>query len=371
MLKNFLKGTRVLDLSQYLPGPFATRLLADMGAEVVKIEPPAGDPLKQLDIEGKEGSSPFYEMLNAGKTVVTIDLKTDGGKTAFAALAARADVVLESFRPGVLDRLGFGEKRLNELNPRLIHCALSGFGQTGPYRLISGHDVGYVSITGGLNVTGPTEAPSIIYPPMADHAGAMQAALTILGALIARQRSGAGAFLDISLSESLLSWQGPGLTMPPARGEGIINGGAACYQIYRTGDDRFISLSPLEPKFWANFCEAVVRPQWIGRQYEPMPQTGLIGEVAAMFAEQPLAHWETLLHAADCCYQAVLEYPEVATHPQVEARGLVHSRDGITDVLYPAYVDGEPPEPRVPLRELDAETVLADWVGISRTDHPG
>jgi crotonobetainyl-CoA:carnitine CoA-transferase CaiB-like acyl-CoA transferase len=361
MLKDFLKGTRVLDLSQYLPGPFATRLLADMGADVVKVEPPSGDPLKNLDPEGKEGSSPFYEMINAGKTVITVDLKTDGGKTAFAALAARADVVLESFRPGVLDRLGFGEERLNDLNPRLIHCALSGYGQTGPYRLVSGHDIGYVSMTGGLNVSGPKEAPAITYPPMADHAGALQAALTILGALIARQRGGGGAFLDISLSESLLSWQGPGLTMPPARGEGVINGGTAFYQIYRTGDGRFISLSPLEPKFWANFCNAVGRPQWIVRQFEPMPQTALIGDVAALIAGHPLAHWEALLPAADCCYQAVLEYPEIVVHPHVEARGLVRSRDGITDVLFPAYVDGEPPEPRASLREADAETVLGEW----------
>jgi crotonobetainyl-CoA:carnitine CoA-transferase CaiB-like acyl-CoA transferase len=301
-------------------------------------------------------------MINAGKTVVTLDLKTDGGRTAFAAMVARADVLLESFRPGVLDRLGFGVERLNDLNPRLIHCALSGFGQTGPYRLVSGHDVGYVSMTGGLSVSGPKEAPAIIYPPMADHAGAMQAALTILGALIARERGGGGAFLDISLSESLLSWQGPGLTMPPARGEGVINGGAAFYQIYRTGDDHFISLSPLEPKFWANFCNAVDRPQWIARQFEPMPQTALVGDVAALFAGQSLAHWEAVLPAADCCYQAVLEYPEVADHPHVKARGLVRRHDGITDVLYPAYVDGNPPEPRTPLREADAETVLGEWV---------
>jgi crotonobetainyl-CoA:carnitine CoA-transferase CaiB-like acyl-CoA transferase len=363
MLKEFLKGTRVLDLSQYLPGPFATRLLADMGADVIKVEPPAGDPLRNLDPEGKTGSSPFYQMINAGKTVVTLDLKTGTGKAAFAALAAGADVLLESFRPGVLDRLGFGTEALNDLNPKLIHCALSGYGQTGPYRLVSGHDIGYVSMTGGLSVSGSKEAPTITYPPMADHAGAVQAVITILGALIARQRGGGGAFLDISLSESLLSWQGPGLTMPPARGEGVINGGAAFYQVYRTGDGRFVSLSPLEPKFWANFCNAVGRPQWIDRQSEPMPQTALVTDVAALFAGRPLAHWEALLPAADCCYQAVLEYPEVVVHPHTKARGLVRSVDGITDVMFPAYVDGEPPEPRAPLRETDAGTVLDEWAG--------
>ncbi len=264
----------MLDLSQYLPGPFATRLLSDMGATVVKVEPPAGDPLKHLDTEGKSGKSPFYEMINAGKSVITLDLKSDAGHEAMDALVSRADVLLESYRPGVLERLGFGLDRLKSLNPALIHCALSGYGQTGPYRLAAGHDIGYVSMTGGLSVSGTAETPTITYPPMADHAGALQAVITILGALIARNAGGGGAFLDVSLSESLLSWQGAGLTVPPPRGEGVINGGAAFYQIYRTADGRFVSLSPLEPKFWMNFCTAVERPDWVARQFEPVPQTG-------------------------------------------------------------------------------------------------
>ena len=172
MLTEFLRGTRVLDLSQYLPGPFATRLLADMGAEVLKVEPPAGDPLKHLDPEGKQGSSPFYEMINAGKSVVTLDLKTDAGHVAFESLISRADVLLESYRPGVLERLGFGQDRLQALNPTLIHCALSGYGQTGPYRLVSGHDISYVSMTGGLSASG-------WLPPSANWPEAIQPSATI------------------------------------------------------------------------------------------------------------------------------------------------------------------------------------------------
>ncbi len=363
MLRDFLKGTRVLDLSQYLPGPFATRLLSDMGAEVVKVEPPAGDPLKHLDTEGKSGKSPFYEMINAGKSVVILDLKSDDGHRAFEALVSRADVLLESYRPGVLDRLGFGQDRLKSLNPTLIHCALSGYGQTGPYRLVAGHDISYVSMTGGLDVSGTADTPTITYPPMADHAGAMQAVITILGALIARGSGGGGAFLDISLSESLLSWQGPGLTLPPLRGEGVINGGAAFYQIYRTADGRFVSLSPLEPKFWVNFCNAVDRAEWIARQFEPMPQTALVSDVAALFAARPLVHWEALLGGVECCYQAVLDYTEVPGHPHTQARGLVRESNGIIDVLFPAYVDGQPPAERTPLRDTNAETVIAEWGG--------
>jgi crotonobetainyl-CoA:carnitine CoA-transferase CaiB-like acyl-CoA transferase len=361
MLSEFLKGTRVLDLSQYLPGPFATRLLSDMGAEVIKVEPPAGDPLKHLGAEGDTGTSPFYEMINAGKTVVTLDLKSGSGHDAFEALVSRADVLLESYRPGVLDRLGFGADRLGALNATLIHCALSGYGQTGPYRLIPGHDISYVSMTGGLSASGTAETPTITYPPMADHAGANQAVITILGALIARDRGRGGAFLDVSLSESLLSWQGPGLTVPPPRGDGVINGGAAFYQIYPTADGRFVSLSPLEPKFWVNFCEAVGRADWIARQFEAMPQAALIADVAALFAGQPLSHWDALLGGAECCYQAVLDYAEVPDHPHTRARGLVRDAGSFIDVLFPAYVDGQPPEARTPLREADAESVIAGW----------
>lgn len=362
MITEFLQGLRVLDLSQYLPGPFATRLLADMGADVVKVEPPGGDPLRTLDTAAKPGgASPFYRMINAGKTVLMLDLKSEADRDAFARLVRCADVLLESFRPGVLDRLGFGPERLAELNPALIHCALSGFGQTGPYRLVPGHDLGYAAITGAIDATGTPDTPVIPYPPMADHAGAMQAATTILGALIARDRSGKGCFLDISLSESLLSWQAPALTVPPARGAAVINGGAAFYRIYLTADDRFVTLSPLEPKFWANFCTAVGRSGWIARQFEPLPQHALIADLVALFAAQPQAHWDDLLGSAECCYEPALTCAEVADHPQTRARGLVQAHDGKTEVLYPAYVDGEPPPSRSEVRDGAIAEVIAGW----------
>ena len=203
--------------------------------------------------------------------------------------------------------------------------------------------------------------PVIPYPPMADHAGSMQAVTTILGALIARGRSGKGCFLDVSLSESLLAWQAPALTVPPARGAAVINGGAAFYQIYRTADGRFVTLSPLEAKFWAAFCTAVGRPDWISRQFEPLPQTALIAELAQLFAAKPRAHWDELLLPADCCYEPVWTCAEVPEHPQVEARGLIHRRDGMVEVLFPAYVDGQPPSP--PTDPVDARVgdVLASW----------
>ena len=363
MLTDFLAGTRVLDLSMYLPGPFATRLLADMGADVVKVEPPAGDPTGTLDLDGDDGWGDFYSLLNAGKTVVRLDLKTEADAEALSAMVRRADVLLESFRPGVLDRLGFGEARLKELNPGIVHCALSGFGQTGPNRLASGHDVNYEAMTGGLGVGGTPERPTIPYPPAADYAGAMQAVITILGALVAHNRRGTGAYLDVSLTESLLSWQGPSLSVPPPRAGGIINGGAAFYQLYETADGRFVSLSPIEPKFWANFCRAVGRDDWTRRQWEPMPQVPLIAEVAELFRTQPLAHWDAVLTPAECCYQAVLTYDEVAAHPHMVERGLLRRTDRGLDVLFPAYVDGRPPEPRKAIRRAEAAEILAAWAG--------
>jgi len=364
-LRDFLDGIRVIDLSQYLPGPFATRMLADMGADVVKVEPPGGEPGRYFDAEGHPGDSPFWSVNNAAKTVITLDLKSDEGRAALATLIGAADILLESYRPGVLDRLGFGAEALQRLNPRLVHCALSGYGQTGPYRFASGHDINYEAITGGLNQCGVPERPVIPFPPMADYAGALQAVITVLGALQGRAHTGRGCFIDVSMAESLLFWNTLSFNAPMRRGQGLLNGGAAFYQIYPTADGRFVSLSPLEPKFWDNFCTAVGRPDWRKRRYEPLPQDGLIAEVSALFASRPLADWDALLQPADCCYQAVLTLDEAIAHPHVAARGLIDRSGRWTDVLFPALVDGEHAAPRRPVEEVPVETVLARWAAAA------
>ncbi|NQU61981.1 MAG: CoA transferase [Rhodospirillales bacterium] len=372
MLKDFLDGIRVLDLSQFLPGPFATQLLADMGADVLKVEPPAGDPQRRFNPVngglGPEGvRSPYYDVVNAGKTIVSIDLKSEDGKQAFEILISSADVLLESYRPGVLERLGFGRERLEELNPGLIHCALSGYGQTGPKRLKAGHDINYIASTGMFSASGIKEKPVLTWPPPADYASAQQAALTILGALIAKQKTEQGTFLDVSLAESMLAWQSFGLTAvgdaqgDPERGQNLLNGGAAAYQVYETGDDRFITLGALEVHFWKNFCEAVGHPEWVIRQFEPLPQTGLIAAVADMVKAQPLEYWNAVLGDVDCCYHPVLDYAEAALDPHTRARGLISKADNFTQVLFPAHVDGEPPEPRSPVAEVDLKTALKRW----------
>ncbi|NOY13245.1 MAG: CoA transferase, partial [Deltaproteobacteria bacterium] len=234
MLNDCLAGIRVLDLSQYLPGPFATQLLADLGADVIKIEPPVGDPMRRFIFCDADGESPFYKQVNAGKQVVQLDLKTAADQEVLSELLGNADVLLESYRPGVLERLGFGRSRLQELNPKLIHCALSGFGQTGPCRQRAGHDLTYLAMSGMLNLTGTVETPVMPFPPICDYAAGKQAATTILAALLRRGRTDQGAFIDVSLFEMALSWQSfalaaagrPGKAF--GRGRDLLTGGAAC-----------------------------------------------------------------------------------------------------------------------------------------------
>jgi len=368
----FLTGIRVLDLSQYLPGPYAGQILADLGAEVVKVEPPAGDPLRQVPPLDGDGLSAFYKLVNAGKTVVRLDLKAAAGKAAFLGLVDRADALIESFRPGALARLGLDAGALRARNPRLVHCALSGYGQSGPAALKAGHDINYMALAGGLARSGTAERPVGAHPPTADFASGMQAALTVLAALLGRTRSGRGATIDTSISETVLAWQSLALTAAgrpggeAARGEGRLSGGAACYRIYETADRRFITLGALEAKFWANFCRALGREDWVARQSEALPQTGLIAEVAEAIAARPLAAWQALLGDVDCCYQAVLEPTEVPDDPQVRARGLLRAYPGPDpriEVAFPALIDGAPPAPRAPFQERDAEYLLAAWKG--------
>src|SRR5579885_3153433 len=198
---DFLRGIRVVDVSQFIPGPQAALHLCDLGAEVVKVEPPGGEPMRTFPPLDPDGVGAPYKLMNRGKTVVELDLKTDAGKRAFADLIAAADVLVESYRPGVLDRLGFDRKTLERLNPGLVHVALTGFGQTGPYRTRAGHDINYMALAGGLAASGTEERPVAAYPPTADHASALQAALAAAAALFRRRESGRGAFIDVSLGD--------------------------------------------------------------------------------------------------------------------------------------------------------------------------
>ena len=369
MTFDLLAGLRVVDLSQWLPGPFAGQILSDLGAEVVKIEPPSGDPLRRLGPRDPDGLSAWYKQINAGKTILHLDLKALSGQDAFAELLRGADILLESYRPGTLEKLGFDAERRVGLNRRLIHCALSGYGQSGPLRLAGGHDINYMALGGGLARSGLPNQSVAAYPPTADHASALQAVIAILAAVIRRGQTGQGASLDISLMESVLAWQALPFTSALRggaeamdRGEGLLNGGAAFYRLYRTADDRVVSLGAIEPKFWSAFCDAVGRNDWTSRQAEPLPQTGLMTEVAALFATRSQADWSALLAEIDCCFMPVLEPDEVLTHPHVRARGLVRAVEGPSvEIAFGGLIDGQAQLPRTPVRELDLAEVLTAW----------
>lgn len=362
-----LRGIRIVEIGQYIPSPYAALMLADLGADVVKIEPPHGDPMRRVGVVSRDGASASYHTMNGGKRVARVDLKTGDGQKAVQDLVGKSDVLIESMRPGVLDRLGLGRDVLQRINPGLVHCAISGFGQNGPLRLEPGHDLNYMAAGGGLALSGTAERPVITRPPVSDYASAMQAALTIAAALFDRTRTGRGCHIDISMTDVMLAWQAPLLSEAlhdpkVRRAEDADSGGLACYNIYRTSDGRFVSLGAEEPHFWERFCTRVEKPGWIARRDEPAPQRELTREVADLFASREAAHWGALLTGADCCFQLVLEPAEVLEFPQFRERQLIRRTEwGAIDVLYPAWLDGRPPSAREPFTEVPSDAVGSIW----------
>jgi alpha-methylacyl-CoA racemase len=353
-LNRFLDGIRILDLSRHLPGPMATLFLADMGAEVLKIEPPSGDEARTMGPRGPEGNSIYFDAVNAGKTTRLLDLKDPDARREFVDLARTADVLIESFRPGVMTRLGVGSEDMRSSNPRLVYCSLNGFGLTGPLAQTAAHDINYLSLAGALfhNDNGIP----FFDPPVADCAAALFAALTIVGALHGRARDGQGCHIDLALADSVMPlqlWHLADLAAgkAPRPRERLLNGGAACYRIYDTADGRRVSLGALEPKFWHAFCAAAERPDWEPRHGEPLPQTHLIADVSALFASLTLQQCQERFDRADCCFAPMLDLAEAIESPHARSRGLVHRTPaGGLQALFPAIVDGERSAPRPPVR---------------------
>ena len=325
-----LNQVRVLDLSQYIPGPYLTRNLADLGAQVIKVEPPGGDPMRQFSAD-ENTLSPVYSWLNRGKKIVRLDLKSKSGILKLKQLLSGADILIDGFRPGVLNRLGFSREKIQMLNPKLIYCALTGFGQTGPYSQHAGHDLGYCAVAGMLSTTKKNKAPNLVYPPLADHVGSLQASNTILAALYSREKSGKGVFIDASLYEPVLSWNY--LTQSDHIAQ-VLGGDAAYYNVYQTADDRYISLSALEEKFWNNFCQAIGKEVWQARHSDPLPQDSLIREVVQLFKSRNLSDWNACLSSVDCCYEPITEVEEITAHPQTQYRKTVdHYPNLVNDQL--------------------------------------
>jgi crotonobetainyl-CoA:carnitine CoA-transferase CaiB-like acyl-CoA transferase len=339
-----LAGIRVLDLSRLLPGPYLTMILSDLGADVVKIEDPRiGDYMRQIP-PFKGGASGRFLAVNRDKRSVALDLKSPLGVNAFLRMVEKADVVVESFRPGVMDKLGVGWKVLEARNPRLVMCSISGYGQTGPYRERAGHDLNYIGLAGVLGMTGPAGgAPQMPGIQIADLAGgALWGAVGILGALTGRERTGTGGHVDISMTEGALALLAPELGnadaagTQPTRGTETLNGGLACYGVYRTKDGLHLSVGGLEPKFFLGFNEAIGRKGDLSELIAPPSEQARVrGEIQAILETKTRAEWEAIFARTDVCCEPVLEASELAAHPLHQAREVFFRLDGALQVRTP------------------------------------
>jgi crotonobetainyl-CoA:carnitine CoA-transferase CaiB-like acyl-CoA transferase len=326
-----LQGIRVLDLTRLLPGAFCTLLLADMGADVVKVEEPRSGDYMRWYPPLSDGQSVLFNALNRNKRSLTLNLKSEIGRDLFLDLAQGTDVVVEGNRPRVMDRLGLGWPVLRERNPRLVMCAITGYGQDGPFSQRAGHDLNYMAIAGALSLNGRRgEGPHPLAVQVADIGGGGQAAATaILGALLSVARGGEGRYLDVSMTDGALSWLAVPLAQvraqgPIERGMHRLTGRYACYGVYECADGRFMSVGALEPKFWRTLCDALGRLDLVDNQYaEGEAQERLRSEIASVFVTRRRDEWAAALAGLDVCCEPVLELEEVADHPQIRARGLV------------------------------------------------
>jgi crotonobetainyl-CoA:carnitine CoA-transferase CaiB-like acyl-CoA transferase len=329
-----LAGLKILDLSRLLPGGFCSLLLADLGAEVLKVEDTGmGDYVRWAPpyVEGVEDSakSALFLSLNRNKQSIRIDLKSEQGREVLLRLARDHDVLLESFRPGVLDRLGVGYERLKQENPGLVYCAISGYGQDGPARDRSGHDMNYLGLNGLLGLTGDLGgAPVQASGQIADlGGGALMAAVGILAALRERERSGEGQFVDVSMFDGSLSWlamtaaQMLAERKTPHRGELMLSGSVLCYRPYACADG-WVTLGALEPKFWQAWCRGVEREDLIEHQFQP-PGSDAHHAVEEVFRSRTRAEWQAFASAHDCCLEPVLELDEALDSELVRAREMV------------------------------------------------
>lgn len=331
-MRSALAGIKVLDLSRLLPGPFCSMLMADMGADVIKVEDPKlGDYIRWWPPKLGNNSG-FHVVLNRNKRSLTLNLKSSEGKEIFKRMAKDADVVLEGFRPGVMDRLGLGYEALKKINPRLVYCIITGYGVEGERALRAGHDINYLALNGALSYSGREGVPTLTGTQIADiGGGGLLAAFSIVTALLARERLGEGQFIDISMTDGALSWNclrwGQFIAdgKLPSPGDNFLNHGYACYNIYETKDGRYMSLGALEPQFWKAFCLAVGRSEWDRPSYfEPGEhQKALKEEIAELFKQKAQAEWTKLFSGFDCCCEPILDLAEIMDDPGVRGRKMV------------------------------------------------
>jgi crotonobetainyl-CoA:carnitine CoA-transferase CaiB-like acyl-CoA transferase len=324
-LSGLLHGLNVIDLSRNLPGPFCTRLLADLGATIVKVEPPEGDPTRPL--------APLFAALNHGKECRRIDFREAADIKRLHSWLAHADVMLDSFRPGVLAALGLNFESLSSINPKLVMVSITGYGQQGPWAGRGGHDLNFLAISGALDqMRAPGGELAMSNVPWGDMAGGSSlACIAILAALFDVQRSGRGRHIDISMAHgahahlilptATASLFAPLLGRAPGAGEDLLNGALPCYNLYATADQRHLAVAALEFKFWAAACAVFDRPDWVLRHWQrgllpgSAENASLRGEVATLVATRTLAEWSARFERTDACVTPVLTMTEARAHP--------------------------------------------------------
>jgi len=343
-----LAGLRVLDLTRLLPGPVCTLYLADLGADVVKIEDTgAGDYARHLG--NRPGTvSAFFRAVNRNKRSLALDLKDARGRAAFLALAKDADVIVESFRPGVVRTLGVDYAAVAAINPRIVYAAISGYGQTGPRAHAAGHDINYLGYAGVLDQSGTRDGPpALCNLQIADLlGGAASAAIALLAALLGAQRTGRGRYVDVAMADASLAhnifalhaleqW---GRVLP--RGADLLTGGVPCYGVYPTQDGRWLAVGALEPKFWRALCDAIARPDLVAGQLAPGDEGARVrAELERVFAGAPLATWTSKLAPVDCCVTPIATLDEALADVQFVAREMVLTRgDGSREYAPPFKV---------------------------------
>ncbi|MCW9003488.1 MAG: CoA transferase [Rhodospirillales bacterium] len=341
-----LDGMRVLDLTRLLPGGLCTQHLGDMGAEVVKVEDTGPGDYARFMGRGGMTVSPLFHLVNRNKKSICLDLSKDGGRTLFMKLAATADIVVEGFRPGVVDRLGVGYEAVAAVNPAIVYCAISGYGQDGPWRERAGHDINYCATAGIGGQTGAKGGPPTLPNfQIADLAGGtLSAAMGILAALVDRLRTGKGRYVDISMTDCAFAHSAaPLITLlsegrDPVRGDEMLSGGLPCYGYYETSDNRYMAVGALEPKFWQALCDALDLAHLKDKGWNRGAAGDAVrSEVAAVFAGKPRDHWAGVFAAVDCCVTPVLDVAESLSNEQLMARGMVAELndpdDGVIRVL--------------------------------------
>jgi crotonobetainyl-CoA:carnitine CoA-transferase CaiB-like acyl-CoA transferase len=323
-----LAGIEVVDFSTLLPGPLATLLLAEAGATVTKIERPgAGDEMRSY--EPRLGTTSVnFALLNRGKRSLQLDLKAPDALSTLQPMLRRADVLVEQFRPGVMDRLGLGYDAIAALNPRLIYCSITGYGRDGDRAARAAHDLNYVGDAGLLDLVAGGDGDPVVPPVLVADigGGAYPAVINILLALAEREQTGRGRRIEIAMADNVLTWMywaignGLGAGRWPRRGEELLTGGSPRYQLYRTADGRHVAAAPLEDRFWANFCELIaVPPELRDDRRDPVATRAAVAE---LIAQETAAEWEARFAAADVCCSIVRTVREVADDPAFAARGL-------------------------------------------------